>query len=201
MKHRNPGNMERIVSFINDFRLNNHRSPSARQIAAGTGIPRTTLQRMMRTMAENGMIEYDGETVKTGFTEKDSEETVSTGIIGDIQCGAFTMEEESIREIVQLPVSLFGTGELYILQAHRDSMTGAGIEDGDLVVIKRQEEAYPEQIVVAYEEGKGNTLKRLKKRGNTLYLHPANPAYDDIPIENCKIQGIAISIIRKLEGK
>ena len=199
MKHRKPDNMERIVSFINDFYRDNHRSPSARQIATATGIPRTTLQRMMRTMAENGMIEYDGETVETDFSGKSNAETVSAGIIGDIQCGTFTLEEEAVREIVQLPVSLFGTGDLFILEAHRDSMKGIGIEEGDLVVIKRQEEAHSGQIVVAYVEGEGNTLKTYKEKDGIAYLHPENPAYDDIPIENCKIQGIAISVIKKLE--
>ena len=199
MKHRKPDDMKKIITFINSYRRDNHQSPSARQISKGTGIPRTTLQRMMRTMAENDQIYYDGETVETDFTVIDNEETVSTGIIGDVQCGSFTLEEESVREIVQLPVSLFGKGDLFILEAHRDSMTGVGIEEGDLVVIRRQEEAHSGQIVVAYVEGEGNTLKTYKEKNGIAYLHPENPKYDDIPITDCKIQGIAISVIKKLE--
>ena len=82
MKHRNQGNMDRIIAFVNDFYRDNHKSPSARQISAGTGIPRTTLQRMMRTMAENGRIDYDGETVVTDLSGKGKDETIPVGIIG-----------------------------------------------------------------------------------------------------------------------
>ena len=60
MKHRNMDNMDRILRFVDDYFRENHQTPSARQIASGLGIPRTTLQRMMRTMADHGLIDYDG---------------------------------------------------------------------------------------------------------------------------------------------
>ena len=198
MKHRKPDNMEVIISFINDFYQENHCTPSARQISTATGIPRTTLQRMMRTMAENGMIEYDGETVATDRTSKNREETVSVGIIGRVPCGNLSLEEESIEDIVQLPTAIFGKGDLFLLYAEGNSMKGAGINSGDLVLIRRQEEANPGDIVVAYVEGMGNTLKTLRIRGGKAYLHPENPEYDDIPITECKIQGIAIKVIKNL---
>ncbi len=198
MKHRNQGNMDRIIAFVNNFYRDNHKSPSARQISAGTGIPRTTLQRMMRTMAENGQIRYDGENVFTDLSGKGSEETVSVGIIGSIPCGNLSLEEEAIEEIVQLPTAIFGKGNLFMLHASGDSMTGAGIDDGDLVLIRKQEEALNGDIVVAFIEGEGNTLKRFMQYGNTIFLHPENPKYTDIPLTNCKIQGVAISVIKKL---
>ena len=198
MKHRKPDDMGRIIAFVNDFYRDNRRSPSARQIASGTGIPRTTLQRMMRTMAENGQIGYNGETVVTEFSGKASEDTVPVGIIGSVPCGNLSLEEEAIEEIVQLPVSLFGRGNLFLLHASGDSMTGAGINDGDLVLIRKQEEAHNGDIVVAFVEGEGNTLKRYRKYGGTVFLHPENPKYPDIPVTDCKIQGIAVSVIKDL---
>lgn len=198
MKHRNLGNMDRIITYVNDFYRDNHKSPSARQISSGTGIPRTTLQRMMRTMADNGLIDYDGETVITDLSGKASEETTSVGIIGSIPCGNLMLEEEAIEEIVQLPVSLFGKGNLFLLHASGDSMIGAGIDDGDLVLIRKQEEAQNGDIVVAFVEGEGNTLKRYRMYGHTIFLHPENPKYRDIPLKDCKIQGVAISVIKQL---
>ena len=59
-------------------------------------------------------------------------------------------------------------------------------------------EAKNGDIVVAYIEGEGNTLKRYRKYGHTVFLHPENPKYRDIPLLNCKIQGIAINVIKKL---
>ena len=198
MKHRKPGDMDRIITFVNDFYRARHQAPSARQIAAGTGIPRTTLQRMMRTMAENGLIDYDGETVVTDLSGKAREETTSVGILGSVPCGNLSLEEEAVEEIVQLPVSLFGRGNLFLLHASGDSMTGAGIDDGDLVLIRKQEEAQNGDIVVAFVEGEGNTLKRYRRYGRTVFLHPENPKYTDIPLKDCRIQGVAVSVIKKL---
>ena len=70
------------------------------------------------------------------------------------------------REYVSLPVSLFGKGEFYILKASGDSMEDAGIEDGDMVVIRKQPEAHVGDIVVALDETGSNTLK---KYGCLLY--------------------------------
>ena len=201
MKHRSPEAMDRIMAFVNGFYRDNHRSPSLRQIAAGTGVPHMTVKRMLNTMAENGLLDYDGRTVTTGLSHKASEETVNVGLIGSVPCGNLSLEEEAVEEIVQLPVSLFGRGELFLLHARGDSMTGAGIDDGDLVLIKKQEEARNGDIVVAFVEGEGNTLKRYKQYRNTVFLHPENPKYRDIPLLDCRIQGVAVSVIKKLGGR
>ena len=198
MKHRNTETMDRIVSFVNDYYRDNHDSPSLRQIAAGTGVSHMTVKRMLNTLAENGLIDYDGETIVTELSNKTSGDMANVGIIGSVPCGNLSLEEETIEEIVQLPVALFGKGELFLLHASGDSMTGAGIDDGDLVLIKKQEEARSGDIVVAYIEGEGNTLKRYRQYGNTVFLHPENPKYRDIPLKDCRIQGVAISVIKHL---
>ena len=198
MKHRNAAGMGRIIDFVNDYYREHRVSPSGRKIAAGTGIPLTTVQRMLKTMAENGTIDYDGQTVVTELSGKAGGETTPVGIIGSIPCGTLSLEEEAIEEIVNLPVSLFGRGELFLLHARGNSMTGAGIDDGDLVLIRKKEEARNGDIVVAYIEGEGNTLKRYKQYGNTVFLHPENPKYRDIPLLDCKIQGVAVSVIKSL---
>ncbi len=198
MKHRDQERMDRIIPFVNDFVRDNHRSPSLRQISAGCGIPRMTVLRMLNTMTENGVIDYDGEVIVTELGNKTYDETSPVGILGSIPCGNLALEEEAVEEIVNLPVRLFGKGELFLLHASGDSMTGAGIDDGDLVLIRKQEEALNGDIVVAYIEGEGNTLKRYKKYGNTIFLHPENPKYRDIPLKDCKIQGVAIKVIKEL---
>jgi len=200
MKHRNMDNYERIISFVNDWYKVNHNSPTGRQISAGTGISLSTVQRTLNTMTENGVIDYNGENIITEMSKKASEEVVPAGILGNVPCGNLALEEEAVEEIVLLPVSLVGRGEFFLLHARGDSMTGAGINSGDLVLIKKQEEAYPGQIVVAYMEGEGNTLKTYKEKDGKAYLHPENPKYADIPLRDCKIQGIAVSVTRKLNA-
>ena len=198
MKHRDMDSVDRIIPFVDDWYRKHHRPPSLRQIAAGTGIPKSTVQHMLNTLADSGFLDYDGEKVITEQMCKTSEESVAVGILGNIPCGNLALEEEAIEEIVQLPTSLFGKGDLFLLHASGDSMTGAGIDDGDLVLIRKQEEARNGDIVVAFVEGEGNTLKRYKQYGNTIFLHPENPKYRDIPLKECKIQGVAVSVIKQL---
>ena len=176
-------------------------SLASRYCRKASSISLTTVQRMLNTMAENGDIDYDGRTIVTDLSLKASDETVCVGIIGSVPCGNLSLEEEAIEEIVQLPVALFGKGDLFLLHASGDSMTGAGIDDGDLVLIRKQEDAKSGDIVVAFIEGEGNTLKRYRQYGNTVFLHPENPKYRDIPLTGCRIQGIAVSVIKKLKGR
>ena len=198
MKHRSAEAMNRLVPFVDSFYRENRRSPSLREISAGTGVPRMTVQRMLETLSESGIIDYDGRTVVTEEARKTNGETVPVGIIGNIPCGALSLEEEAVEEIVSLPVSLFGKGALFLLHARGDSMVGAGIDDGDLVLIRKQEEAQSGDIVAAFIEGEGNTLKRLMRDGQKTFLHPENPKYKDIPLQDGKIQGVAISVIKRL---
>ena len=78
-------------------------------------------------------------------------------------------------------------------------MTGADIHDGDLVVIRKAEEAHEGQIVVAWIEGEGATLKRLIRKDGKMLLHPENPDYDDLPAEGALIQGVAAQVIHDVK--
>ena len=93
---------------------------------------------------------------------------------------------------------MVGEGETYLLYASGESMIEAGIDDGDMVLVKRQEEAHEGDIVVAYVEGEGCTLKRLLYLDNKPYLHPENRKMTDIPAIDCKIQGVAVWVFKKV---
>ena len=77
-------------------------------------------------------------------------------------------------------------------------MIGAGIDDGDMVLVRRQETANDGEIVVAWVEGEGNTLKRLRHDGDQVILHPENPKLADIPVEDLKVQGVAVWVFKKV---
>ena len=201
MQHKSSESIDRIISFVNDFYRDNNRSPSIRQVASGTGLGVATVHRYLKAMTERGLIDYDGEIIVTEQSNKIRNGMFQAAIIGSIPCGPFELEDEYVEVYVTLPTYLFGKGELYLLHASGDSMTGAGIDDGDLVLIRKQEEAHSGDIVVAYAEGIGNTLKRLKRNGNTVYLHPENPKYADIPVTDCRIQGVAVWVFKHLEGR
>lgn len=82
------------------------------------------------------MIEYDGQEIRTNVTRKYSGEQTQTPIVGSIPCCSPQYEEENIEEYVSLPTAIFGKGDFFILRASGQSMIEAGIDDGDLVVVK-----------------------------------------------------------------
>lgn len=199
MNQKSSESMDRIISFVNDFYRDNKRSPSIRKVASGTGLGVATVHRYLTAMTEQGYIDYDGEVIVTEQSNKIRNGVFQAGIIGSVPCGPFSLEEEFVEQYVYLSTDIFGGGDMFILHASGDSMTGAGIDDGDLVLVKKQEEARDGDIVVAWAEDVGNTLKRYKKYGNTVFLHPENPKYVDIPVKNCKIQGIVTWVLKKYQ--
>lgn len=76
-------------------------------------------------------------------------------------------------------------------------MINAGIDDGDLILARRQTVAEYNQIVVALV-GDEATLKRFRPEGGKIYLHAENPEYEDIVLDNCMIQGVAVKIIKDI---
>lgn len=113
------------------------------------------------------------------------------------------MEEEYVEDYVNLPASLFGKGEFYILRAKGDSMVDAGIDEGDLVVIRKQQTAAEGDIVVALDEESRNTLKRLggfDDEGNVILEYMNQEVYPDkiITVKELIVQGVAEHVIKKL---
>ena len=98
-----------------------------------------------------------------------------------------------------IPTEWLGSGEYFLLRANGDSMVDAGIDDEDIVIIRKTSEAEDGDIVVALVDNE-NTLKRLyrdeKKR--KIVLHPENPDYDDIVVDYCEIQGVAVKVLKDL---
>jgi repressor LexA len=109
---------------------------------------------------------------------------------------------EALRDngnYIEVPRSLLGSGEYYALKVSGDSMVEAGILDDDTVIIRRDETAENGAIVVALVDGQEATLKRLRRKGNTIALEPANSAHK-IQIygaDRIKVQGRLVGLIRK----
>ncbi|MBE0531188.1 MAG: transcriptional repressor LexA [Rhodospirillales bacterium] len=100
---------------------------------------------------------------------------------------------------IDVPASLLGTGEHYALSVDGDSMVDAGIEDGDTVVIQRCDTAENGTIVVALVENTEVTLKRLRRRGDSIALEPANKKYETriFGPDQVQVQGKLVGLIRK----
>ncbi len=191
--------INRIESFINDYWKEHLTSPTVREIEAGVGIPRTTVGRYLEYMRDNGILDYSGRrNITTDKMKKTDYKSSTSPIVGEIACGTPMLAEENIEGYVETPAALYGKGDYFILHAKGDSMTGVGIDDGDLVLIQKQNTAEPGQVIVALINDEA-TLKRYypepKKR--KIRLHPENEKYDDFYVDNCIIQGVARFVIRK----
>lgn len=171
-----------------------------REIERGTGLSRQTASSYLRAMAEQGMLEYDGSSIITEHIRSASTaQTVSLPIIGRVAAGVMTVAEEMREGFVEVPFSMLGGSDYFALRVYGESMIHAGIYDGDLVIVRKTRKASVGQIVVAIDDEGQTTLKRLAHDGQRYYLHPENPAFDDIYPNELRIQGIAELMFRDLK--
>ena len=131
--------------------------------------------------------------------EDDAYQSVIIPVMGRIAAGTPISAIQNNSHTISLPPDLLSTGEHFALEVRGDSMIDAGIFDGDTVVIKKQETAESGDIVVALIDDEEATLKRLRKRGDSVALEPANPSYETriFGPDRVRIQGKLISLLRR----
>ncbi len=100
---------------------------------------------------------------------------------------------------IEVPMAMLGQGDHFALEVSGDSMIDAGILDGDTVIIRRGETAETGQIIVALIDGTEVTLKRIRKRGASIALEPANTRYETrlLPPDRVKVQGRLVALLRR----
>lgn len=171
-------------------------SPSFRKIMHALNLNSlATVQRYVKQLEAEGRIERTNIGNIAPLPKLWGGETVTVPLIGQIACGEPCLEVENIEESFSLPCSIFGNSEMFMLRASGESMIDAGINPGDLLVIRRQEEANDGDIVVALVNGE-NTLKRIYKGNGEVRLHPENKTMKDIVVKSCEIQGVLVSCIK-----
>ena len=100
---------------------------------------------------------------------------------------------------IEVPMAMLGNGDHFALEVAGDSMVDAGILDGDTVIIRKGETAETGQIIVALIDDAEVTLKRIRKRGASIALEPANSKYETrlLPPDRVKVQGRLIALLRR----
>ena len=196
MRTLNPNTLCKMEKYIKEYQADNGRSPSYRNIMHYMGMSSLNLvQRYVLALEREGRIQR----TRLGNIELpsrfDKGETTIAPLIGAIACGEPSFEVEHIEDSFELPRSLFGSGKLFMLHASGNSMVEAGINDGDLIVLRKQDHADDGDIVVALVNG-NNTLKRLYRRNGKIVLHPENKTMEDIIVADCEIQGVLVSCIK-----
>lgn len=199
MRTLNTVTLERMENFINEYQREHGLSPSYRQIMHGIGM--TSLNLVQRYVLA---LERQGKITRTNLGNikipdaLDVGKTTPAPLVGQIACGQPNFAVENIEGSFALPQAIFGKGELFMLHAFGDSMIEVGIDDGDLLVLRKANTADDGEIVVAMIEGE-TTLKRLFHKGKNIVLHPENHTLKDIVVRKCEIQGILVSCIKMFD--
>lgn len=198
MRAKNQTTLAEIEKYVCDYTDRCGISPTMQEIADAVGVSKATAHRYIQQLREDGVLNFSG--CRTITSAKTDAQVIRVPVLGRIACGIPKFAEENIEEYIRLPVAMFGNGNFFILRAYGDSMIEAGIEDGDLVLIRQQNTANPGQIVVALIEDEA-TLKRFypELEKHRIRLHPENSQMDDIYVDNCEIQGVAVKVIKDLE--
>ncbi|MGY8664840.1 transcriptional repressor LexA [Bradyrhizobium sp. UFLA05-109] len=129
----------------------------------------------------------------------DGDRPVAVPVMGRIAAGTPIEALQTRSHTISVPPDMLGSGEHYALEVRGDSMVDAGILDGDMALIQRNETADTGDIVVALIDDEEATLKRFRRRGASIALEPANTAYEVriLPPNRVKIQGKLIGLYRK----
>ncbi len=202
MRHKDPELMQRISAFISDFYVRNDRTPSTTEIANEVGICRASAQNYLVAMDKEKMLEYKNGRLRIPMMAKMHPGRSEAPLVGSIPCGELSFEEESVECITSLPTAIFGEGPFYILRASGDSMADEGIDDGDLVVIRRNTVPQIGDLIVALDGTSQNTLKKyggISDRDNKAILQYCNRAvYGDkaILVDELVSQGTVSHVIK-----
>ena len=191
---RTSNKSELIIDYVNQFIQENGYAPSIREIGAAVGLRSTaSVSYHLRQLQEKGLLQSPG--------EKGRKRAISTGVrpgqipvIGLVTAGIPILAVENQEGTIPWE----GDPGCFALRVRGESMVGAGILSGDLVVVRPQSTALDGQIVVA-RIGEEATVKRLSRRNGQVWLLPENPDFEPIDGSEAELIGLVKAVIRMYE--
>ena len=196
-----------ILDFIKTSTESQGYAPSMREIgdAAGLASP-ASVKYQLDILTEKGFIRRDenrGRAMEVVLPESmvgasaPTDKTRFIPLVGRIAAGGPITAEQDVEEIVPLPESLVGSGDLFMLKVVGDSMINAAICDGDFVVIRSQKDCNKGEIVAAMIDGEA-TVKTFSRKDGHIWLLPANDDFEPINGDNCEILGKVTAVLRSV---
>lgn len=204
LKLKSKSGIHRLISALEERGFLGRRRHRARALEV-LRLPENSAQPRMAD-AEEAAQSFSPTVIRGDFTPKipgvraaNDAEAIQLPLYGRIAAG---LPIEALRDpssYVDMPVDLLGSGEHYALEVAGDSMVEAGILDGDTVVIRKGDAAETGQIVVALVDDNEVTLKRLRRRGNSIALEPCNVRHETriFPADRVKVQGRLVALVRR----
>lgn len=179
--------------------------PSVREIGEAVGLSSpSTVHSHLSALVEGGYLRRDPSKPRAIEVVDSGEQTDlrrapvrDVPLVGRIAAGSPILAEEDIEEIFPLPTELVGNDPVFMLRVQGDSMIGAGIFDGDMVVVRRQPEARNGELVAALIDGEEATVKRFHRDSDRVLLISENPAYEPIVLTGgVEVIGRVVAVLR-----
>lgn len=207
-----------VLRAAAEFQARHCYSATIAELAEIIGVSRPTIHEHLVALRENGLVQQvAGRARSLRLTERakrlliraqppDSEPeaasddtlTESSVPLAGVVSAGYGVEAFEDRQPFSLQ-DLFGNRDgLFVLRVQGHSMTGAGIRDGDYIICHRQSTAENGQLVVALLDGEQATVKRFYKEPSQVCLMPANDAFEPIYSRQCRIEAIALGLVRRL---
>ena len=203
------GKRRRILEFIAEQIRERGYPPSVREIGEAVGLTSpSTVHAHLQVLEREGYLQRDPTKPRAIIVSWEPSSGAAIRVrpvahvplIGHVAAGTGVLAEESVEELLPIPRDFTGSGDLFMLKVRGDSMIGAGIFDGDFVVVRRQPDAESGDIVVAGIGEDEATVKTLRKRRAKVVLVPANPAYSEMELaaDQVVIYGKVVTVLRRL---
>lgn len=191
-----------VLNYITEFQNKRGYSPSLADLAIAFGVrSKNSVAKVVNTLVAEKQIEKDpkGRIKIVSMHLGDMPTPMILPLFGPIAAGFAAPVEEHAEEKITIEEYLVRNREsTFLLRVKGDSMIGAGIFEGDLVVVDRAKQPKPGNIVVGIMDGEF-TLKRLKKDKGKYYLQAENPEYPDLhALEELKVAGVVVGLMRKM---
>jgi repressor LexA len=191
----------RILDYIRNVTRARSYPPSVREIGEAVGLSSSsTVHNHLNQLERRGLIRRDPSKSRTVQLVQDAEvdkkrrNAISIPILGHVAAGAPILAEQNIEDHMLMSPDMAQEGN-FMLRVRGDSMINAGIFDGDLVLVRPQQEASNGTIVVALVDGDA-TVKRFERGNGHVKLVAENPAYEPIVTTNVSLVGVVRGVIR-----
>src|SRR6202521_4246006 len=194
----------KILEFIRHVTRVRNYPPSVREIGEAVGLSSSsTVHNHLNQLERRGLIKRDPsksrtvQLVQDADADKQRRNAVSVPVVGNVAAGAPILAEQNIEEHMLLSSDMAQEGN-FLLRVRGESMINAGILDGDLVLVKPQQEATNGSIVVALVDVDA-TVKRFERGNGHVKLIAENPAYEPIVTTNVSLVGVVRGVIRLIK--
>src|SRR5882724_4204554 len=194
-----------VLEFIQAEQREKGLTPSTREIQKHFGFAsQTSVMQYIATLERKGFLDRHARKARALITPVQKVRITDVPIYGQIPAGMSTLSEQTIEGHVSLDArsaNVSNNGRIFALRVRGDSMIGAHIVDGDIVILEDRKDVRNGDIVAGLIDGE-TTLKRYVVEHGRPYLKAENPRYPDLrPARELRIQGIMVSLVRKQERR